>query len=210
MSGLDWWGHMQSRLAVIMVADVVGYSAMMAADEAAAIKAVKNVNDNYLAPIAAKYSGEIIKRMGDGWIVRFGSVPAAVRCAIAVQDGLATQPKLNLRIGADFSDITEDDEDFYGAGVNIAARLQNEARPGGVMISQDLKRQLTGELGASFTDAGAFQLKNIPDPINGFQWPPAKNVRPDRADELPSTAQAQLDATILAQIGLDRQSWPRS
>ena len=175
---------MQSRLAVIMVADVVGYSAMMAADEAVAIAAVKDINDNFLAPNAAENSGEIIKRMGDGWIVTFGSVPAAVRCAVATQDGLAAQPKVKLRIGAHIGEITEDEDDFYGTGVNIAARLQNEAPPGGVMVSQDLQRQLTGELGASFTDAGSFNLKNIPYPINGFQWRPVKKVA--TGDDLPT------------------------
>jgi adenylate cyclase len=130
-------------------------------------------------------SGEILKRMGDGWIVTFGSVLSAIECATKTQEGLITDPKAKLRIGAHLGEIIEDEDDFYGAGVNLASRLESEAPPGGVMISQDLHRQLTGELSEAFTEAGSFELKNIPYPVTGFQWRPAK-AGTDRAGELPT------------------------
>lgn len=170
---------LKSRLAVIMVADVVGYSRMMADDERSAISVVQEINDKYLAPRAQTAAGDILKRMGDGWIVSFGSVTSGVECATTVLQDLAGYQKAKLRIGSHIGEIVEDSDDFYGAGINLASRLQNEAPPGGLMISQDLFRQLTGGIAGQFAAAGTFELKNIPYPVEGFQWRPQKKaVRP--------------------------------
>lgn len=175
---------MRSRLAVIIVADIVGYSGMMARDEVVGIAAVREINDTKLVPISNRYSGEILKRLGDGWIIAFGSITTALKCATEIQKALVTHPLVKLRIGAHLGEITEDKDEFYGAGVNLAARLQGEAPPGGIMISQDLFRQLTGDLAAQFESAGLLELKNIPNPVEGYRWRHRKTAPPGR-DERP-------------------------
>ena len=178
---------MKSRLAVIMVADVVGYSRMMAEDEEASIVAVRDLNETYVRPHSNNHGGEILKRMGDGWIIAFGSVHAGIACALELLQTLSGNENLKIRIGAHIGEIVEDDEDFYGAGVNLASRLQGQAPPGGMMVSQDLFRQLTGQLAAQFEDAGSFDLKNIPYPVQGYQWRPAQKKKGNAAKgELPT------------------------
>ena len=163
---------MPSRLAVLVVADLVDYSRLMGEDEAMAIGAIRELKEKHLEPPIIEQGGEILKRMGDGWIIAFSSVTAAVQSAMEIQNRLAAHPVIKLRLGIHIGEIVEDDNDFYGAGVNLASRLQTEAPPGGIMISQDFYRQLTGELADAFTDAGSFKLKNIAMPVNGFQWRP--------------------------------------
>ena len=185
---------MKSRLAVIMVADVVGYSRMMAEDEEASIVAVRDLNATYVRPHSSNHGGEILERMGDGWIIAFGSVHAGIACALELLQALSGNEKLKIRIGAHIGEIVEDDEDFYGAGVNLASRLQGQAPPGGMMISQDLFRQLTGQLAAQFEDAGSFDLKNIPYPVQGYQWRPAQKKKCNAAEgEVPTVLVEEFD-----------------
>jgi class 3 adenylate cyclase len=178
---------MASRLAVLIVADLVDYSRIMGEDEALAIGAIRELRDKHLEPKITELGGEILKRMGDGWIIAFTSVTAAMQGATAVQTNLAAHPVIKLRMGMHIGEIVEDETDFYGACVNLAQRLQTEAPPGGIMISQDLYRQLTGELSKAFTDAGSFNLKNIALPVNGYQWRPQLSQQ-SKAGELPSIA----------------------
>jgi adenylate cyclase len=185
---------MKSRLAVIMVADVVGYSRMMADDEETSIAAVRDLNETYVRPHSNNHGGEILKRMGDGWIIAFGSVHAGIACALELLQTLSGNENLRIRIGAHIGEIVQDDEDFYGAGVNLAARLQGQAPPGGMMVSQDLFRQLTGQLAAQFEDAGAFDLKNIPYPVQGYQWRPAQKKPGNAAKgEVPTVLVEEFD-----------------
>jgi class 3 adenylate cyclase/tetratricopeptide (TPR) repeat protein len=178
---------MASRLAVLIVADLVDYSRIMGEDEARAIGAIRELRDSHLEPKVAEQGGEVLKRMGDGWIIAFNSVTSAIQSATAVQNNLSTHPVIKLRMGMHIGEIVEDETDFYGAGVNLAQRLQTEAPPGGIMISQDLHRQLTGELSRAFTDAGSFNLKNIALPVTGYQWRP--QIRQNAsAGELPTIA----------------------
>lgn len=165
---------MESRLAVLIVADLADYSRMMEEDEARALGAIGELKETHFEPVVEGHGGEILKRMGDGWIAAFSSVAAAVRAAMEVQTGLAGHRVIRLRIGAHLGEIVFDDTDFHGAGVNLAERLQTEAPPGGLMISQDLYRQLGGELAEAFTDAGSFKLKNIALPVQGYQWRPER------------------------------------
>ncbi len=163
---------MPSRLAVLIVADLVDYSRLMGEDEAMTIGAIRELKDTHLEPKMIADGGEILKRMGDGWIIAFPSVTAALQSAMDVQTALAPHPIIKLRMGVHMGEIVEDEDDFYGAAVNLAQRLQTESPPGGVMISQDLHRQLTGDMAKAFSDAGSFKLKNIALPVNGFQWRP--------------------------------------
>jgi len=125
--------------------------------------------------------------MGDGWIIAFPSITEAVETVRAVQTALVGHPAIKLRIAAHLGEIVEDEADLYGTGINIVARLQTEAPPGGVMISGDLHRQLDARLAERFADAGSFELKNIAHPVTGYQWRPT--ARADVAvDDVPTIA----------------------
>lgn len=151
-----------------MIADMVDYSRLMERDQSAAIGAIRDLKRTHFEPEVIANNGEVLKRMGDGWVLAFSSVSAAVNCAMTVQKKLADHKTIKLRLGAHIGEITEDEDDFYGPGVNLAQRIQTEAPPGGLMISQDLYRQLPGETAADFKDAGSFKLKNIALPVNLF------------------------------------------
>lgn len=178
---------MRRRLAVIFMADMIGYSRLMEADQEGTIGLVQELREQWLEPEAEKRGGEVLKRMGDGWIIAFSSVTDAVETAQTVQSTLASHEKIKLRIAAHLGEISEDGADLYGAGINITARLQTEAAPGGVLISEDLHRQLDEKLAEGFSDVGSFDLKNIAQPVAGFQWRPvASNGSP--IDDVPVIA----------------------
>ena len=127
---------------------------MMNADQDATIQAVRELKNHQLEPILSDFGGEILKRMGDGWIIAFSSISAALDSAIQVQKNLHGHKNLKLRIGCHLGEIVEDEDDFYGAGVNITQRIQTEAPPGGVMISEDLFRQLSDDRAKLLNEAG--------------------------------------------------------
>lgn len=179
---------MNRRLTILMCADVVGYSALMGKDEALAVKSVRALKTKHLEPVAANHGGEVLKRMGDGWILSFPGVEAALNCAEEVQNGLADHDVIKLRIGCHIGEIVEDDDDFYGNGVNIAQRIETEAPPGGVMLSEDLFRQLSETRRGELADAGVFRLKNIAAPMRLYQWRPANLTTAPTAGILPSIA----------------------
>ena len=149
---------------------------MMAQDESATIALVHELRDRLLEPIAVRHEGEILKRMGDGWIIAYPSVASSVLAALEIQNGLAEHPKIRLRMGIHMGDIVSDEADLYGTGVNIACRLQTEAPPGGVMLSADVYNQLSEKQTQGFSDAGTFKLKNIPRPVQCYQWRPDQLV----------------------------------
>lgn len=176
---------MSRRFAFIQAADIADYSLMMAQDENAAISLVHELRDKSLEPIAERHGGEILKRMGDEWIIAYPSAVSSVAAALEIQSGLAGHPKIRLRIGLHMGDIVSDEADVYGAGLNVACRLQTEAPPGGVMMSSDVYHQLSEKHAQEFLDAGTFKLKNIPRPIQCFQWRPKELVIGLRTDEVP-------------------------
>lgn len=179
---------MRRRLTILMCADLVGYSALMGRDEALAVASVQELRRTHLEPVAASYGGEVLKRMGDGWILSFPGVEAALDCAEEVQRSLANHDVIKLRIGCHIGEIVEDDADFYGNGVNIAQRIETEAPPGGLMFSEDLFRQLSETRRSDLSDAGVFKLKNIATPMRLYQWRPANLTTAPRAGVLPSIA----------------------
>lgn len=178
---------MRRRLAVILMADMVDYTSAMESDQADTIGLIRELRQKWLEPEAVKRGGEVLKRLGDGWIFAFHSVTDAVETGQSVQSALAFHERIQLRIAVHLGEIVEDEADMYGAGINIAARLQTEAPPGGVMISEDLRRQLDDRLSEGFSDAGTFQLKNVAFPVTGFQWRPAKQ-QTRRVDAVPVIA----------------------
>ena len=158
----------QRRLAAVLAADVVGYSRMMEEDEAGSLAALRRLRQETFEPLVAAHRGDVVKRMGDGWLVEFDSVVDAVDCAVAIQQTLADDT-VRLRIGVHIGDIVHEDEDIYGDGVNIASRLEGIAGPGEVMLSEDTWRQLKGKPHAAFEDAGEQRLKNIAEPVHAYR-----------------------------------------
>jgi adenylate cyclase len=168
------------KLAAILAADVVGYSRLMGADEAGTLSALKQHRQSVFDPAVAAHNGRIVKLIGDGTIVEFGSVVDAVNCALSVQradgalpDEALGQPKIVLRIGINLGDVIIEGDDIYGDGVNIAARLEPLAEPGGVCVSSIVNESIGNRIDVKFRDAGDITVKNIDRPIRVWKWHPA-------------------------------------
>lgn len=172
---------MERRLTTIMAADVVGFSRLMEKDEAGTLAALKRHRAERFDPAIARHRGRIVKLMGDGVLVEFASVVEAVECAIDLQDRDAADADdpIRLRIGVNLGDIIVDGDDIYGDGVNVAARLEALAEPGGICISDIVCDALGNHLEATFSDAGEQQLKNIDRPVRIWHWQRKKT--PDNA-----------------------------
>jgi len=162
------------RLAAILAADIVGYSRLMGEDEAGTARALRE-HRAAAAPLIAEHGGRIVKTTGDGALIEFGSVVGAVQCAIALQKlmternvGIPGERRMDLRIGVHLGDVLIDGDDIIGDGVNIAARLEGIAEPGGICISEDSFRQVRGRVDAEFDDIGEQSLKNIARPMRVF------------------------------------------
>ncbi len=167
----------QRRLAAILSADVVGYSRLMGVDEAGTLARLQALRAEAVDPAIAEHNGRMVKLMGDGALVEFGSVVDAVECAVEIQHAVAEAAgemaegqRIEFRIGVNLGDVIIDGDDIYGDGVNIAARLQEIAEPGGVCISGSVFEQIKGKLDAAFDDMGAQDVKNIADPVRAYRW----------------------------------------
>ena len=167
------------KLAAILAADVVGYSRLMASDEAGTLAALKRHRQTVFEPAVAAHQGRIVKLIGDGSIVEFASVVDAVNCALSVQrsgdssqDESLRQPKIVLRIGINLGDVIIEGDDIYGDGVNIAARLEPVAEPGGICISSIVNESIGNRIDARFEDGGQINVKNIDRPIRIWRWHP--------------------------------------
>jgi len=158
------------RLAAILAADVVGFSRMMGEDEARTLDALRLLRDEVVTPAVASYGGHIVKGLGDGWLVSFDSAAEAVQCAFTVQDKLSANASMTLRVGVHLGDVTFQDEDIFGDGVNVSARLEALAAPGGLAISDTVWSSLDGTLRSRFDDMGPLNLKNIPRPVRVWAW----------------------------------------
>jgi TolB-like protein len=186
----------QRKLAAIISADVVGYSRLMGEDEAGTLAVLRKFRAGLFDPTVSEHRGEIVKSMGDGWLVAFDSAADAVTCAIKVQEKLTGHEVLKVRIGLHIGDVTFADGDIFGDGVNVASRLQEIAVPGAIVISETAKRSIDGKLAADFNDLGAQELKNITDPIAAFGWSMSEvAARPATTtnDEKPSIAVLPFD-----------------
>src|SRR5713101_4478497 len=168
--------RMQRRLAAVLAADVAGYSRLMGLDEEGTLSRLKAVRKALVDPTIAAHRGRIVKTTGDGMLVEFASAVDAVRCAIEVQHGIAGQSagglphtRIEFRIGIHVGDIIFDDNDIFGDGVNIAARLEGIAEPGGVCISDDTYRQVRGKVEIACEDMGQQSLRNIAEPMRAWR-----------------------------------------
>jgi adenylate cyclase len=162
--------RVQRRLAAILAADVVGYSALLQRAEEATYAEFERLKRELIAPGLSRHEGRLIKTTGDGALVEFASPLAAVRCAVELQDHLASgDSPLRLRIGINLGDvIVGQDGDLYGDGITIAVRLEGIAEPGGILISEKVYREAEGKLDVGFEDRGEQQLKNISRPVRAY------------------------------------------
>jgi class 3 adenylate cyclase len=167
------------RLAAILAADVAGYSRLMGQDEEGTAQALRE-HRTAADPLVAKHGGRIVKTTGDGVLIEFGSVVGAVQCAITLQGlaternaGSPTERRMEWRIGVHPGDVLIEGDDILGDGVNIAARLEGIAEPGGICISDDAFRQVRGKIAAEFADIGEQSLKNIARPLRVYRIGPS-------------------------------------
>jgi adenylate cyclase len=179
LTGLMAEERINRKLAAILAADVVGYSRLMASDEAGTLAALKRHRQVIFEPAVAAHQGRIVKLIGDGTIVEFASVVDAVNCALSVQrsqdspqDESLHQPRIVLRIGINLGDVIIEGDDIYGDGVNIAARLEPVAEPGGICISSIVNESIGNRIDARFEDGGHINVKNIDRPIRIWRWHP--------------------------------------
>jgi TolB-like protein/Tfp pilus assembly protein PilF len=164
------------RLAAILAADVSGYSRLMEQDEAGTLDNLKAQRREIFDPLVARYGGRVVKLMGDGVLIEFASAVDAVQCALDLQsetalanDRLPHKARMVSRIGVNLGDVIIEDDDIYGDGVNIAARLQTVGAPGEICISANVHEQVKRKLEASFDDLGAMALKNISEPVRVYR-----------------------------------------
>jgi adenylate cyclase len=198
------------RLAAILAADVVGYSRLIGADEQGTLNRLRAIRTEIVDPSIAQYRGRIVKTTGDGLLVEFSSVVDALQCATEVQavmaernTGIDTEKRIELRMGINVGDVVVEDGDIFGDGVNVAARLEGLAHPGGICVSARVQEDATGRLNLTFQDLGERTLKNIARPVRvhrvsmgtGQTFSPT-TVTPD-AERQPNSATAPLLSIVV-------------
>ncbi len=168
--------HEERRLIAILAADVVGYSRLMAADETGTLAQLKTHRKELLKPKTAEYRGRVVKLMGDGTLMEFGSVVDAVNFAVDVQRTMALRntdvpedQRITYRIGINIGDIIVEGDDIYGDGVNIASRLEGLAEPGGLCVARNVYNQVKGKVDTTFEDLGGKEVKNIAEPVQCYR-----------------------------------------
>ena len=168
--------RVERRLAAILAADMVGYSRLMEADETGTLAALKAHRGELIDPTIAEHNGRIVKTTGDGMLAEFGSVVDAVASAVAIQRAMVARNesvpedrRIRFRVGINLGDIIFDGDDIYGDGVNIAARLEQLAEPGGVCISGMAYDQLKAKVDVGYADLGPQQVKNIAEPVRVYK-----------------------------------------
>jgi TolB-like protein/class 3 adenylate cyclase/tetratricopeptide (TPR) repeat protein len=204
--------RIERRLAAILSADMVGYSRHIEDDETGTISRQQVLRGESIDPRIVTFGGRIVKTMGDGLLVEFGSAVDAVDCAVDIQQALAlldldlpeTQ-RIRYRIGVNIGDIIIDGDDILGDGVNIAARLEGLAEHGGVAISDNAHEQTLGKLAVNFSDGGAHEVKNISRPLHVWRWCPETTAAPIAIDS-PSNPVSGPDKSSIAVLPFDNMS----
>jgi adenylate cyclase len=167
---------MERRLAAILAADVVGYSRLIREDEAGTLAALKAHREQLIEPKVAERNGRIVKLMGDGLLVEFSSAVEAVQCAVEIQHTIADrnatvseEKRLTYRIGINIGDIVVEDDDIYGDGVNVAARLEGLAEPSGICVARNVFDQVKDKLDLTIEHLGEREVKNISEPVTVYR-----------------------------------------
>lgn len=193
---------MERKLAAIMSADVAGYSRLMGEDEAGTFVALKARRQQILEPLVAQHRGRVVKLVGDGALIEFPSALSAVECAVAVQQRMAEANKdlpdgkrIEVRIGINLGDVIAESGDLFGDGVNIAARLQSRAEPGGICLSKKVHDEIGRKLDLDFEELGPLELRNISRRIHAFRIRLGRT--PPRAVPDPRTAPAKPSIVVL-------------
>ena len=197
------------KIAAILVADIVGYSRLAGADEERTLARLRALRSDLFDPTIAVHHGRIVKRTGDGALVEFRSVVDAVRCAVEVQKGMVERNaglpedrRIEFRIGVHLGDVVEEaDDDLMGDGVNVAARLEGVAAPGGICLSEDAWRQVKGRIDLPAEDLGPIPLKNIAEPIRVFALAVDGQSSP-KAPAPPAEAAPRLSIVVLPFLNL--------
>ena len=181
--------RVERRLAAILAADVAGYSRLMGADEEGTHERLKAHLRQLVDPKIKEHRGRIVKNTGDGMLVEFASVVDAVRCAAEIQRGMidrnADTPedkRISFRIGINLGDVIVEPEDIFGDGVNIAARLETLAEPGGICTSRVVRDQIRDKLPYAFEDMGEQSVKNIARPVHVYRIGSTQNPKVDRPE----------------------------
>jgi len=169
-------GRVERKLAAIMAADLANYSRLMGENEEGTHAALKACRGELVEPRVAEHRGRIVKTTGDGLLIAFDSVLDAVRCAVAIQEAMSARnaavpeaERMVFRVGINVGDVIVDGDDIYGDGVNVAARLEGQADPGGIFVSARVQEDTVGRLEIGFEDLGERQLKNIERPVRIFR-----------------------------------------
>jgi TolB-like protein len=164
------------KLAAILAADVAGYSRLTGLDEEGTLDRLRNLRRELINPTISLHRGRVVKTTGDGILIEFPSVVDALRCALNVQRGMEdqnadvpTEKRIEFRVGINVGDVVVEGEDLLGDSVNVAARLEGIAEPGGICISESAYQQVRDKVDVGFQDAGEQQLKNIPRPVRVYQ-----------------------------------------
>src|SRR5689334_7645460 len=175
--------RVQRRLAAILAADVAGYSRLMGLDEVGTVRTLRE-HRKVADALVAKHGGRLVKSTGDGVLLEFPSVVDAVECAVAVQavmaqrnESVPTDRQMLFRIGVNLGDILIEGDDILGDGVNVAARLEGIAEPGGICISSSAYDQVRGKVAVEFADMGEQSLKNIDRPVHAYAAKSADRVQ---------------------------------
>ena len=168
------------KLAAILAADVAGYSRLIGFDEEGTLERLRNLRRELINPTISLHRGRVVKTTGDGILIEFPSVVDALRCALNVQRGMEdqnadvpTEKRIEFRVGINIGDVVVEGEDLLGDSVNVAARLEGIAEPGGICISESAYQQVRDKVDVGFQDAGEQQLKNIPRPVRVYQVRPS-------------------------------------
>src|SRR5262249_32429819 len=182
----------ERRLAAILAADVAGYSRLIGADEEGTLHRLRSLRAEVIDPAIAAYRGRLVKTTGDGFLAEFASVVDALRCASEAQQamagrnaGITQAERIDLRIGIHQGDIVVEDGDIFGDGVNVAARLEALADPGGICVSARVQEDAAGRLDLAFSDMGEQNLKNIARPIRVYRVAAQKASTPPLQAPLP-------------------------
>jgi adenylate cyclase len=166
----------QRRLAAILAADVAGYSRLMGADEEGTLAVLKTHRRELIDPLISQHQGRIVKTTGDGLLSEFASIVDAVRCAVVMQQGMESRNagvhesrRIRFRVGINVGDVIVEDDDIFGDGVNVAARLQALAEPGQICVSATVREHVAARLPIDFADLGEHSVKNITRPVHVYR-----------------------------------------
>ena len=203
-------GRVERRLAAILAADVAGYSRLIGADEAGTLGALRAIRAELIDPVMTAHHGRLVKTTGDGLLVEFSSVVDALHAATEIQAGMAERnapvpldKRIEFRMGLNVGDVVVEDGDIFGDGVNIAARLEGLAEPGGICVSARVQEDAAGKLDLVFEDKGELQLKNIARPVRVYRvsYPASPKEEP-----APASLQVEFELARVEPGGFSRLS----